>query len=380
VSNSTAEKTEPPSPKKLRDARAKGQVAKSQEVVTTVSLAAVVATIWFTWTSMLSTLIELFGQIADIATQDFRLNAASALVITFQQTVKVLLPVLGAAILAGIAANYFQVGSIFAFDSLTPKLEKVSPGAGLKRIFSMKQVVEILKSLAKITFLSTLLYLVMRDTIGPFIVSLSCGFPCQIAITVSMLQQLLLYSALAFVVVAALDFMFQRYSYTKSLMMTKEEKKREYKESEGDPHIKGRRKRLARELITSDSGQRARAATAVVVNPTHVAVVLDYETEKLKLPIVTAKGLGHHAHYLRAEAERAGVPVFRNVSLARALYATADVDEIIPDELFDAVAEVLVWVQKNRHLLYNGPLEHGVIDMDGGDHRRRKAEPAAADR
>ena len=374
MSNTTGEKNEPPSPKKLRDARAKGQVAKSQEVVTTVSLAAVMATIWFTWTSTLSTLTELIGQIADIATKDFHLNVANALVIVFHQTVKILLPILGVVILAGIAANYFQIGSIFAFDSLMPKLEKVGPGAGLKRIFSTKQVVEILKSLVKIIFLSTLLYLVIRSAIGPFIVSLSCGLFCQTAITVLMLQQLLLYSALAFVIVAALDFMFQRYSYTKSLMMTKEEKKREHKESEGDPHIKGHRRRLARELVASDSGQKARNATAVVVNPTHVAVVLNYETEKLKLPIVTAKGLGHHAHYIRTEAERAGVPVFRNVPLARALYATTGVDEIVPDELFDAVAEVLVWVQKNRHLLYKGPLVHGVIDMDDGDHRRRTEE------
>jgi type III secretion protein U len=157
-------------------------------------------------------------------------------------------------------------------------------------------------------------------------------------------------------------------------MMTKEEKKREYKENEGDPHIKGYRKRLARELVNSDSGQKARNATAVVVNPTHVAVALNYDTEKLKLPLVTAKGLGHYAHYIRTEAERAGVPVFRNVSLARALYATADIDEVVPDELFDAVAEVLVWVQKNRELLYNGPLDHGVIDMDAGDHRRKKQD------
>ncbi len=106
--------------------------------------------------------------------------------------------------------------------------------------------------------------------------------------------------------------------------------------------------------------------------------MLDYEAEKLKLPIVSAKGLGHFAHYLRSEAERAGVPVFRNISLARALYADADVDEIVPDELFDAVAEVLVWVQKNQHLLYKGPLDHGVIDMDDGDHRRTTEEVRAS--
>jgi type III secretion protein U len=371
MSETTAEKTEPPSLKKIRDARAKGQVAKSQEVVTTVSLTAVMATIWFTWTSTMATWIELFDQIASMASGDFRANAANALELLFRQSAIILLPIMGVTILAGVAANYVQIGSIFAFESLMPKFEKVSPGAGFKRIFSMKQVVEILKALAKIIFLSTLLYFVIRSAIGPYIASLVCGLPCQISITVSMLEQLLLYSALAFVIVAALDFMYQRYSYTKGLMMSKEEKKREYKESEGDPHVKRHRKKLAHELIMSDSGQKARTATAVVVNPTHVAIVLDYDADKLKLPNVTAKGLGPHAHYLRAEAEHAGVPVFRNISLARALYATTDVEEIVPDELFDAVAEVLVWVKNNRHLLYAGPLDHGVIDMDAGDHRSR---------
>jgi type III secretion protein U len=371
MSDTTGEKTEPPTPKKIRDARAKGQVAKSQEVVTTASLAAVVATIWFTWSHTMAVLTELLDQIASKTSGDFRVNAGNAFALVFHQSTRILLPILGVTILAGVAANYVQIGSIFAFESLMPKFEKISLGAGFKRIFSMKQVVEILKSLAKIVFLSTLLYFVIRRAIGPYVMSLYCGLPCQISITATMLQELLLYSALAFVIVAALDFMYQRYSYTKGLMMSKEERKREYKESEGDPHVKSHRKKLSHELIMSDSGQKARTATAVVVNPTHVAIVLDYDAEKLKLPIVTAKGLGPHAHYLRAEAERAGVPVFRNISLARTLYATTDVEEIVPDELFDAVAEVLVWVKNNHHLLYAGPLDHGVIDMEAGDHRSK---------
>jgi type III secretion protein U len=369
MSQSAGEKTEPPSPKKIRDARAKGQVAKSQEVVTTASLAAVVATLWFTWSGTMTTVMQLFEQAATMAKDEHRANLMNAVEIVFRQSVGILLPILGALIIAGIAANYFQIGSIFTFETLKPKFEKISPGAGFKRIFSMKQVIELIKSIAKIIFLSTLLFFVIRDAIGSYVASLSCGLPCQITITVSVLRQILLYSALAFMIVAALDFMYQRHSYTKSLMMSKEEKKREYKESEGDPHIKSHRKSLAREFLTSDSGQRARSATAVVVNPTHVAIALNYDAEKLKLPIVTAKGLGNHAHYLRTEAERAGVPIFRNVSLARALYSMADIEEIVPDELFGPVAEVLVWVKQNRHLLYNGPLEHGVIDMDAGDHK-----------
>src|SRR5262249_37576465 len=125
----------------------------------------------------------------------------------------------------------------------------------------------------------------------------------------------------------------------------------------------------AQELVMSDSGHAARKGTALVVNPTHFTIVLSYQPERLPLPIVTAKGRNFQAHYLRAQAEEAGVPVFRNVPLARALYADAQINEFIPDELFDAVAEVLAWVAKNRDLLYQGRLNHGVIDMDAGDHR-----------
>ncbi|MBR0988370.1 type III secretion system export apparatus subunit SctU [Bradyrhizobium liaoningense] len=369
MSQSTGEKTEPPSPKKIRDARAKGQVAKSQEVVTTASLAAVFATIWFNWPNMMARLVGLLDQIAYLQSGSFSDTAAAAIAITSHETVAILLPILGAALIAGIFANYLQIGSIFALESLMPKLEKVSPASGLKRIFSMKQLVEVLKSLVKISCLSTLLYLVIKSAIGPYIVSLSCGLTCQTSITIAMLRDLLLYSALAFVVVAGFDFMYQKYSYTKGLMMSKEERKREYKESEGDPHIKGHRRRLAQELVMGDAGQKARRATAVVVNPTHVAIALHYDGDKLKLPVVTAKGLGGQAHVIRTEAESAGVPIFRNVTLARTLYARTDLEDIVPDELFDAVAEVLVWVQANRHLLYKGPLARGVIDMDAGDHR-----------
>ncbi len=372
MSESSGEKTELPTPKKSRDARAKGQVAKSQEVVTTVSLTAVIAVIWVTFGSILAALTRLLDQVARLENGDFRQNAANAIFATSYEVVGIVLPILGVVIVAGIAANYFQVGAIFAFGSVAPKLEKISPGAGFKRIFSMKQVVEILKSIAKIVILSVLLYFVVRESIGAYVASLRCGLTCQIGVMVVALRQIFLYSALAFIVVAAADFMYQRHAFTKSLMMSKEEVKREYKESEGDPHIKSHRRQLSHELIMGDGGETARKGTAVVVNPVHLAVVLNYDPERTPLPLVSAKGSGNHAHFLRTEAERAGVPIFRNVTLARALYATVDINGHVPEELFDAVAEVLAWVKKNRHLLHRGPLEHGVIDMDANDHRIKR--------
>lgn len=368
---SSGEKTELPTPKKERDAREKGQVARSQEVVTTASLVSVILYVWVTWDATNARLTKMFDQMASLAKGDFDTNVLPAIQSAFREAVIILLPILGVVIVAGVAANYIQIGSLFSFESITPKGEKLSPIAGFKRIFSMKQLVELLKSILKIVVLSVLLYFVVLDSISPYVNSLACGLPCIGQVTVNALWQTIIYSSLAFIVVALADFAYQRHAHTKSLMMTKEDVKREYKESEGDPHIKGKRKQLAQEMAMGDGGFAARKGTAVVVNPTHFAVVIQYEPEKAPLPMVTAKGRNMYAHYLRSEAEEAGVPVFRNVALARALFADAQLYEPIPDELFDAVAEVLAWVSKNRDTLYGGRLDRGVVDMDMADHRQK---------
>ena len=367
---SSGEKTELPTPKKERDSRQKGQVAKSQEVVTTISLLSVIIYVWVTWDMTNARLTALFDTVAKLATGDFETNVLPGIYSAGWDSMMIMLPILAVVIFAGIAANYIQIGSLFSFETIMPKGEKISPASGFKRIFSMKQVIELIKSVLKISILSFLLYFIIRDAISPYMNSLDCGVPCILDITVSALGQTLVYSALAFIVVALADFAYQKHAHTKSLMMTKEEVKREYKESEGDPHIKGKRKQIAQEMAMGDGGFAARKGTAVVVNPTHFAIVIDYSPLNTPLPIVTAKGRNLHAHYLRTQAEDAGVPVFRNVTLARALYADADLYEPIPDELFDAVAEVLAWVAKNRATLYQGRLSHGVIDMDALDHRR----------
>jgi type III secretion protein U len=363
------EKTELPTPKKARDARAKGQIARSQEVVTTITLLAVISYIWVASPGINLRLIRLMDEVALLAVGDFRVNGYNGIVLAFRESVLILSPILGVAIFSAIAANYMQFGSIFALENLMPKLEKISPAAGAKRIFAMKNLVENLKSVLKIIFLSILLYFVVRDSIGPFLNALPCGLPCVANVASVFLFKLFSYTAFAFIVVALIDFAYQRHAYTKSLMMSKDEIKREYKESEGDPHIKGKRKQLAFEMVMSDGAQAARKSSAVVINPTHLAICISYRPDETPLPIIVAKGRNIQAHRLRVEAEQAGVPIFRNVPLARALYADTSVDGYVPDELFDAVAEILAWVERNKDRLYAGRLDHGVIDMEAGDHR-----------
>ncbi len=363
------EKTEQPTPKKERDARQKGQVARSQEVVTTISLFGVLLTMWALGSDTWARLISLMDIVAGLAATGDSTALSAGLSAVYSQSIAILMPILGVTILLAIAGNYIQVGSLFSFETITPKLEKISIIKGVKRIFSMKQVVEMLKSIFKIVFLSTLLYFVVKNAIGPYMVAINCEMICISNVTVAVLWQVMVLTALAFVIVAGLDFMYQRHSHTKSLMMSKDEVKREYKESEGDPIVKGARKQLAQEMIMGDVKKQVPKASAVVVNPTHFAVAIRYQEGQTPLPIIVAKGRDHLAYEIRAEAELAGVPIFRNVSLARQLFADCDVDDYVPDELFGIVAEILAWVQRNEERLYDGRLDHGDIDMERDDHK-----------
>ncbi len=372
--NSTGEKTEQPTPKKERDARQKGQVARSQEVVTTASLMSAIAYLWFTWDVTFNRLISAMDQIAALQSVAFETAAFLGMAIVFDEAVAILVPLIVIVIAADIFANYLQFGTIFAGNNVAMKLENISPIKGFGRIFSKKQLFEVFKSIIKILFLSVLLLLVVRDALSPYLNSVPCGMACIVDVTGQVMSQTLIWAALAFVIVAVLDFIFQRKQHTKSLMMSKDEVKREYKESEGDPIIKGQRKQLAQELAMSDGGERAKKSTAVVINPTHFAVAIKYDPDVNPLPVVVAKGRNLYAHFLRGQAESAGVPIFRNVPLTRTLFADTDIDQYVPDELFDVVAEILIWVSHNKAALYHGPLDHGVIDMEMGDHRVEKPD------
>lgn len=363
------EKTELPTPKKERDAREKGQVARSQEVVTTVSMFGAIAAISLMGETIWSRLTALIDQIAAIAARKDNVSLDEGLAVAWAAGVDLTLPILGVVIFLGIAANMGQFGVLTSLQALQPKMDRISPMAGFKRIFSAKQLVELLKSVIKIVFLTFLLYVVLGDAIGPFISAVGCGMDCMATVTTSVMNRVLFITAVAFVIVAVADLFWQRHSHTKSLMMSKEEIKREYKESEGDPHVKGHRKQVAMEMVMGDGHAPAKKASALVVNPTHIAIALLYKDGQTPLPVVTGKGMGALAVDMRADAERAGVPIFHNVALARHLYADAEINGFIPEDVFDVVAEILSWVARNEAALYQGPLQHGDIDMLRGDHQ-----------
>ncbi|MFP7674950.1 type III secretion system export apparatus subunit SctU [Marivita sp. S0852] len=365
----TGEKTEQPTPKKERDARQKGQVARSQEVVTTISLFGVIVVILALGGEIWWRLINLMDTVALLATKGGVASLKTGIAVSFDIGVLALLPVIGVTLALGIVANYVQFGSLFSIEAITPKLEKISITKGFKRIFCMRQVVELIKSVFKILFLSLLLYYVTYHAIGAYFTAISCGMVCLQSVTVRVLYQVTAYSALAFVIVALFDFWYQRHAHTKSLMMSKEEVKREFKESEGDPLTKGQRKQFAQELVMGDAPKQVENASALVVNPTHIAVAIRYREGQTPLPMVTARARGPEAQRLRVVAEQSGVPVFRNIALARGLYADTVPGDYVPDEVFSVVAEILAWIARHEGELYDGPARRGDIDMERGDHK-----------
>jgi type III secretion protein U len=338
------DKTEEPTEKRLRDAREEGQVSKSTDLTDAVTMSTAIAVLSVTTGS----LADAFRGLVDIAqafvTGDHSLqNMEDALYKITWQALIAILPVLVAAMFAAVAALAPQVGLQISTKAITPDLNAVSPGSGIKKLFSSRTLIE----LAKMTVKAILIACVMWKTIMwlfPLIVgSVYQPLPELAKMLWSITLKLLAVSALVFVVIGAADIKLQHMLFMRKMRMSKDEVKREHKQREGDPRIKGERRRLARQFMSDAPQKRVGFATALIVNPTHYAVAIRYAPHEFPLPLVTAKGADEGAAQLRRFAQEAKVPIIGNPSVARALYKV-DVDEPVPEELFEAVAAILRWV------------------------------------
>lgn len=340
------EKTEQPTQKKLRDARKKGQVAKSKEVVSAATLVLVFGLMMALMSIMLDELREMILKPPEVFALEFEQAANAVLDEVLRISLLILAPFIAGVALMAIVANAGQIGLLFAAESIKPKLDNLNPAKGIKKIFGKKNLVEFLKSTVKIVFLSVLLFLVIRGSLADLVKIPSCGITCVPPVLGKLLVQVIQYTIAAYVIVAAADFAFEKYQFTEEQKMTKDEVKREFKESEGDPHVKGHRKQFAQELIQSDSDDRVRKSSAVVTNPIHYAVAIDYRQGETPLPIVRAKGQNITAQRMVQVAQQAGVPVLQNVPVARGLFDGGEIDQYIPSDMIEAVAEVLRFVQE----------------------------------
>ena len=353
--NDGGDKTEQPTPKKLRDARKEGQVWKSKEATSTLVLL-----VWLVLGGATAALAGARLQALFMATlQSFNGDFVTALRNTgwlAAQTLLLLMAMLIVPVLlVGMLAEFLQVGPVLAWTKLKPSLEKMNPVEGLKRMFSMDNLVEVVKAIAKTAILLALGWIVLRGSL-PDIASLALAGPQVVAprLEQSLWQATLrlVGAALAvFAGVAVLDAAWQRHSFMKKMRMSRRDIRDEHKQNEGDPHVKQQRKQAHQEWSQRNAAQAARQADVLVVNPTHVAIALAYDHENHGVPTVSAKGEDEIARAMREAAEDAGVPIVRNVALARELLASTDVGATVPRHLFDIVAEVILWAREVREEL-----------------------------
>ncbi len=340
-----SEKTEQPTPKRLREAREKGDVCKSQDIAPALT----VLSVGIYLIANAENIFELLRSMVVLPMEFFMLPYEQAMAKTLPLILRcsmlLVLPLVVLVMSAAFIGIISQTGFIFAFKAAMPKLENLNPKKWFQKVFSLKNLFELTKNIIKVGVLSFVVYTVMNKYLPMLFRIPGSGIGSMWILLGKAVRDLLLYAGGTFCIIAALDYLYQRYKYNSEHMMTKEEVKREYKESEGDPNIKSKRKQLHREMLAQNTLDNVRKAKVLVTNPTHYAVALDYEKDRTPLPVVLAKGEGMLAQRMIEVAKQEGIPIMRNVPLARALYRDGTENAYIPQDLIGPVAEVLRWVQ-----------------------------------
>ncbi|CDZ80700.1 Yop proteins translocation protein U [Candidatus Rubidus massiliensis] len=341
-----AEKTEKATPKKLRDARKKGQVAKSQDLPSAFTF---IFSIW----AALALSGWLYQQIGDFTTATFKFISAGnwdvAIPQLFNQSLYVILttslPILGIVSFIGVLVTFLSVGPVFAPEVFKFDIKKFNPIQNLKQKFKMKTLVELLKSLFKVGIAAYLIYGVIYNSLPVLIKAASLPMIQALLVFNTFLLEAVIKVGILFIAVAAFDFFYQRKTFNKEMMMEKFEVKQEYKNTEGNPEIKGKRRQVAQEIAYSDGPTSGvRRASAVVTNPTHLAIALAYEREVDAAPYICAMGKEMIAEQIVKLAEKHEIPIIRNIPLAHNLFENGELNEYVPEDTYEAIAEILRWI------------------------------------
>lgn len=343
---SDEDKTEDPSHKKLSDARAKGQVPLSRELNSWLILATaalMTGTVLGKYADALADRLKVFIAQPHIFIMDS--GGMHNLLIDVMKTIGVfvLMPI-GALLIAGIMAPMLQVGPLLVWDQLSMKWNKLNPINGAKRLMSMQSIVELVKGLLKLTIIGSVTAVILMPYINHGESLVGQDLSMILAILRKEIVQLFIVTLSIMIVVAGADYAYQRYQWYKSLKMSKTEAKEEYRQAEGDPHVKGKIKQMRVQKARQRMMARVPEASVVITNPTHYAVALEYDREKMNAPVVAAKGLDHLALRIRELAKENDVPIVENPPLARGLYAGLEIDDEITEEHYKAVAEVISYV------------------------------------
>jgi len=343
------DKSEEPTPHRLREAREKGQVAKSREITTAFLLLLSYFLFRYLGEYMWKNLAEMAQTIFQLIPEarEFSLPFAGYLLLLGLRAMAfVLLPIFGITFVAALLAEALQTGFVFSLDPLNPKIERINPLEGFKRMFSMQGFVELIKSLIKISIVFYIAWYAAKDDLA-YIIVLVEAHPWQaLVLGGDIAYRIAIRVGLFYILVAILDYLYRRWEYMRNLKMTRQEVKEEYKRLEGDPMVKQRMRDLQRQVAQQRMMSSVPQADVVVTNPTHIAVALKYDTARMKAPTVLARGERKIAEEIRAIAEKHEITIVQNELLARSIYRTTRVNQEIPSDLYQAVAEVLAYVYK----------------------------------
>lgn len=340
--DSSQEKTEQPTSRKLEKAREKGQVARSNDIPSALILLFTVLYFWLAW----GWIVEQFKEMFDIVPRLYTMPFPQALEVGVKTIIdramwSIAVPFAMIGLVAGILGNIIQFGVVFSIESIIPRPDKISLSSGFKRIFSAKQFVTTLLALLKTLIMAAILLVVLRTGIRELLHAIEqCDVECQQTVVEHLTNQFILFTLPVLLFIAVLDFLFQRQQFIKDQRMTKEELKREFKDIYGDPHVRGARQGIRRELAEQDIQKRIRTARLVILDM-GIAVALQYEQGVTPLPLIVAIGKGNMARKMAEIATVENVPLVSDPALAQDIVSEGKIDQYIPEKTINKVATLL---------------------------------------
>jgi len=355
MAENKSSKTEKPTPRKLRKAREKGQIARSRDIPAAAVLLGVVLILYYFGRNIVHGLeLEMLHMFRMKTPSELSILAVTTILrdISFRIAI-IIVPLLFGIVFLSVGSNAAQGGFAISNEALKLHFDKLNPSKGFKRIFSKNGLVQMAKSLAIMVVVSIVCWQVVNKhmTLFPRLVLMDVRQLFYWVGTIS--YEILIRVAVLMVILAIADYFFQKYQFTEQLKMSKQEIKDEHKEMEGDPITKGRIRRIQREMARKRMMNEVATADVVITNPTHYAVALSYKMGSMEAPKVVAKGADFLAQRIRELAREHDVPLVENPPLARTLYKTVKVGSYIPGELYRTVAEILAYIFKARNMYYN---------------------------
>jgi type III secretion protein U len=342
MTGETEQKSLPASEKKLRDARRKGQVPHSRDLVTGFTLTMMFLYLLFAGPALGDRLADLTSVISRSADQPFAEVASGAIQLSFEVLVSASLPLAGVVVagdlVAGIASTF---GPVLSFDPVKPNFDHINPAQGLKRIFSIRSVIEFAKAAAKVAILGTAFFVIMRGSIEPLFETPICGYPCVVTAAIDTVKRLVATAVVAFVAIGLLDVMVQRQLFLRDMRMTRTESKRELRDLQGDPLIRGERRRIGQRIAGGNVRVGIRHAVIAIIHENQI-VGLRYKPGDTPVPMVVCKGDGEAGAAMLAEARRLRLPIVDDAAFVKDLATRHKVGDVIASDLFEITARTLI--------------------------------------